>query len=116
MNVGDVLQSKGKPAIRIVGRAPDGLHWLAERVDKFGPAFPVEHVELAAYGVRDAAFPEDETAILGRRDQAATNEANGAYGRGRRESRHTRSAAAAWKPVPGSPEAIFAELADSHED
>ena len=70
MKVGDVLKSKGKAAIRIVGR--DGARWVAERVDSFGPPFPVELVELAAYGVRDAAFPEDEPATVGRRDQAAT--------------------------------------------
>jgi hypothetical protein len=117
MKVGDVLKSKGKPTIRIVGRAPDGLRWLAERADKFGPAFPVEHVELVDYGVRDTAFPDDEAAILGRRDQEATDAANGAYGRGSRETRRNGlPETGELVPPAGSPEDVFASLVNVHED
>jgi hypothetical protein len=116
---GDILKAKDKPTLRVVGRSPNGKRWLAERVDEFGPPFPVEFVSLTTdYGVTDPALPPDEATVLRQRDQEATDAANRAYGRGHRETRRNRlPGAGEFVPPPGSPEAIFAAAAaDAHED
>lgn len=98
--IGDEISRDGE-RWRLIGVSPDG-HWIATRLDEFGPNIALSARDLAAFGIEPSnpRTPSDETA-------------------GWRALSDSAREKLARKGTPSnapSPEEIFREVADAADD
>jgi len=107
MNPGDVLKRKRDKSEWVVAGLAGSGYWVLRPLDFGTPQEFSDKELLRDFDAADTARPEDEQALLRRRDVEATAETSRAYGRAHGGGR-VREAPA---PPEGSPEATFAALA-----
>jgi hypothetical protein len=113
LQVGDEITRHDGRRFKLLGVR--GGQWIATALDCFAPPLTLSARELATgFDVDDPTPPDmSEAEILRRADERATLEANHAYARTKAADEPQGGPAG---PPPGSPEAIFAALAEEDAD